>query len=524
MNKLTQKEENKYFLQRLLRVHVVIGISFSILMYIAVFFGIFAIFSQYINIWEKPSRHIEMMNVENIDYTSIVNKLRAEPDYPLQSNMRLYLPRFNHDPALRIYADFTKGRTFNPNTKDEIKDEMRQSRLARFLTEMHYGKPFKEFGLYLFGFMSIAGMYLILGGVLLVIKIKYNKGKNVQSKFSMWHRKILTWVFPPFILITLTGALMNVGTEISSPMTYIASKGKHTQYNRITYPILNPEPVKLKKQNDNVSMLPINELLKKARNINPDLQFQKIEISNWNDSSALFKISGYNPYMPFLNGISNKPSITLSGVDGTLIEQQKVLDKHWSGLFYDSAYFLHFLYGVDIFTKFFIGFIMFITAIALGFGVLLWLEKKAKKFPEGIPIYQGMGKVSLATMVGVIPATGLMFALQWILPFDMTDRFLWHKGIFAIFWCATLTYSFYKLNSYQTAKEFLILGGIFYIISPFIHFYFSGYSPFKLWNENLTSILSVDIGLFLLGMTLIIVGYILPKERKAVQKFWTKIL
>lgn len=523
MNELTKKEENKYFSQRLQRVHVVVGISFSILMYIAVFFGIFGIFNKYINIWEKPSRHIQTMTLDKIDYSSMIDTLLEEPDYP-KNSMRLYLPAFNEDPALRIYADFTKGRIFNPNTNKEINDENKQSRLASFLNAMHYGKPFKAFGSYLFGLVAVAGMFLIIGGIILVLKIKYNKGKNAQSKFSKWHRKILTWVFPPFIIITLTGALMNIGTELSTPMTYMVSNGETHQYNRLTRPVLYPLRKKLEMKNDNAPMLRINDLVKQARKINPDLQFQKIEITNWNDSSALFKISGYNPYMPFLNGISNKPSITLSGFDGRIVDQQKVLDKHWSGLFYDSIYFLHFLFGVDIFTRFFLASIMLITALALGFGVLLWLEKKARKFPKDIPVYQGMGKVSLATMIGVIPSTGLMFFLQWILPFDMTDRFLWHQGIFAVFWTGTLTYSFYRLNSYQSAKEFLILGGIFYILTPFIHFYSSGFSPVKLWNENMTTILNVDIGLFLFGLILLFAGFVLPKDRAEVQKFWIRIL
>jgi len=261
-------------------------------------------------------------------------------------------------------------------------DERKQSNLASFLNAMHYGKPFKSFGLYLFGLVAVAGMFLVIGGIILVLKVKYNNGKNAQSKFSKWHRKIFTWVFPPFIIITLTGALMNIGTEISMPMTSIVSKGEVYQYNRLTRPVLYPDTIKLEKKNDKAEMLEINDLVKRARIIHPDLQFQNIEIKNWNDSSALFIISGYNPYMPFLNGISNKPSITLSGVDGRLIDQQKVLDKHWSGLFYDSIYFLHFLYGVDIFTRFFLATVMLISALALGFGVLLWLEKKARKLED----------------------------------------------------------------------------------------------------------------------------------------------
>ena len=82
MNELTKKEENKYFTQRLQRVHVAVGISFSILMYIAVFFGIFGMFNKYINNWEKPSRHIQTMNVDNIDYSSMIDSLLNQPDYP----------------------------------------------------------------------------------------------------------------------------------------------------------------------------------------------------------------------------------------------------------------------------------------------------------------------------------------------------------------------------------------------------------------------------------------------------------
>ena len=51
---ITQQEKKKLFNQRLQRVHVTTGISFSLLMYVAVFFGIFAILLPYIQVWEKP--------------------------------------------------------------------------------------------------------------------------------------------------------------------------------------------------------------------------------------------------------------------------------------------------------------------------------------------------------------------------------------------------------------------------------------------------------------------------------------
>lgn len=315
---------------------------------------------------------------------------------------------------------------------------------------------------------------------------------------------------------------MNIGYNGSAPMTYIASKGQTHDIFTLTGPILFPNEPRLEKKNDNVQMLPINELLKKAKEIAPQIDFQRVKIINWQDSSAIAKFEGYNPYMPFLNGISNNPSVTLSGVDGTLISQQEVMDKHWSGLFYDSVFFLHFLFGVDTFTRLFIATIMIISTFAIGFGVLLYLEKKARKFPIGVPVYQGFGKLSLAVMIGVIPATGLLFFLQWLLPFDMENRVIIQKGLFATLWIGTFTWSFYRLNSYQTVKEFLYLGGILFVLSPIIHFVNSGFYPSKLLEEKMYSILGVDVGLFLFGFILLIIAKKLPIDRERIQKFWTK--
>ena len=523
MNENIEKESNKLFKQRLQRVHVVTGISFSLLMYVAVFFGIFAILLPYIQVWEKPSRHFKLADITTINYNSMIEPVLNDPEYPKINPISIIFPGYMQDPSLRISTEFVETKVFNPNTNQEVQNEGDLSQLSLFLNHMHYGRPFKDFGYILFGFTAVAVMFLVIGGVILILKIKYkNSSSSNVGIFSKWHRKIFTFVFPPFIIITLTGAFMNIGYDGSAPMTYIASKGQTHDIFTLTGPVLFPNEPRLEKKNDNVQMLPINELLKKAKEIAPQIDFQRVKIINWQDSSAIAKFEGYNPYMPFLNGISNNPSVTLSGVDGTLISQQKVMDKHWSGLFYDSVFFLHFLFGVDTFTRLFIATIMVISTFGIGFAVLLYLEKKARKFPNGIPVYQGFGKLSLAVMIGVIPATGLLFFLQWLLPFDMENRVIIQKGLFATLWIATFTWSFYRLNSYQTAKEFLYLGGILFVLSPIIHFVNSGFYPSKLLEEKMYSILGVDVGLFLFGFILLIVAKKLPIDREKIQRFWTK--
>ena len=519
-----KKENNKLLNQRFQRVHVVAGISFSLLMYIAVFFGIFAMLLPYIQVWEKPSRHIEYMDVTKIDYAKMIDPVISDPNFPT-NNIRITLPGYQHDPVLKISHLFVEPILFDPNTKQKIDNEGDQSQLAMFLNHMHYGRPLKDIGYIIFGFMAVGGLFLVIGGLILVIRIKYNnKARNPVSRFSKLHRKILTWVFPPFIIITLTGALMNIGYISSAPMTYLASKGQTHDIFELTGPVLFPEIQGLKKENITAIMLPIGDLVKKAKEINPEIDFQRITLINWKDTTAQVKIEGYNPYMPFLNGISNKPSVTLGAVNGEFIRQHKVLDKHWSGLFLDSAYFLHLLFGVDTITRLFLASIMSVATFGLGFGVLLWLEKKARKFPKNIPFYHWMAKLSLSVMIGVLPATGLIFALQWSLPFDLKDRFVWQEGLFFVSWLATFTWSLYRLNSYKAAKEFLKLAGVLFILSPIFHYLNSDFSMITLWKQGLTQIVSVDIGLGIFGVLLLIVGFILPYKENEIQKFWSKDL
>ena len=510
-----------HFKQRLLRIHVACGITFSLLMYIAIFFGIFAIFLPHIQVWEKPSRHFQAADITQIDYSAMIDPIISDPDFP-QNNIEIKLPGYKNDPALKISHQFTEAILFNPTTKEQLQHEGDQSQLAKFLNGMHYGRPLSTVGYTIFGFMAVGVMLLIIGGLILVWVMKYNKQSNTpQSFFSKWHRKILTWVFPPFIIITLTGALMCVGYTISAPMTYLSTSGETALIGKIINPVLYGTPKVIEKKNDQVEMMPISQLIQKAHTINPKVTLQEITLINWKDSSAQIKLEGYNPYMPFLNGIFNKPTLTLSGVDGTIIENRLVTHRHWSVLVTDATFFLHLLFGVDIFTRIFIACLMIASCIAIGFGVMLWLDKKAKKYPEPIPFYHWMGKLSLSVMIGVFPALAILFHSQWLLPFQLYERIQWQQAIFFDCWLLTLFWSFYRVNSYQASKEFLYLAGILFTLVPFTHSIQSGFTPLMLWQNGMYSILSVDIALFLLGLILLKVASKLPTSRKTAKLFWT---
>ena len=518
-----EESKSKLFKQRLFRIHASAGIVFSLIMYISIFFGIFAILLPYIKQWEKPSRHFEQIELNKINYNAMLDEVLKDPTFP-KNNILINLPGNMEDPALSITHRFVKPISFNPETQNKLNDESSNSHLAEFLNELHYGAPLKLIGRMIFGFVAVGSMALIITGLILIILMKFkNRGKNQQAIFSKIHVKIFTYTFPVLLLIILTGAVMNIGLLSSGPMSQLLTKGEAKDIDSLVGSTLFPRAKIVKKDNISAEMLPIKDLIKKAQEINPQLTFKQLKLINWNDKSARIELIGYNPYKPFLNGgIFNKPSITLSAYTGELILNKKVLDNTWSVFIAEGLFFLHFLFGIDVVSRILVALIMLSCCVAIGFGVMLYLEKKAKKFQDKAVFYHWMGKISLATIVGVIPASASLFILQWLLPFDMQDRVLWQQGIFYNVWLFTLFWSFYRINSYEASKEFFFIGGLMFITTPLIHFICSGYNPVTLAMNNITNILAVDIALFLLGILLIFISKKLPNNRDEAKLFWIK--
>ncbi|MCK9337262.1 MAG: PepSY domain-containing protein [Arcobacteraceae bacterium] len=517
-----ENSKSKLFKQRLFRIHIASGIVFSIIMYLAVFFGVFAIFLPYIQAWEKPSRHIGAVDIKTIDYNYMVDEVLNNPNFP-KNNIIINLPGRVGDPAVGITHRFVSPVFFNPHTKELLKNEDKtQSYLAEFFNELHYGQPLKLLGRLSFGFVAVGVMVLIITGLILIYIFKFNyKAKNQQALFSTIHVKVFTWLFLPFFLITLSGAVMNIGLVGSGPMAKILSHGEANSIDGVVGTVLFPQSKPVKSSGNSVEMKPINELLIKASSINEHLVFKQVKLINWKDETAIVEIVGYNPYKPFLNGgFFNQPSITISAYTGEVISEKKALDNVLPAFIAESLFFLHFLSGIDIFSRIVVGLMMILCGIAIGFGVMLWLEKKAKHYEDKITFYHWMGKFSLATMIGVIPASGVILALQWLLPFDLQDRVLWQQGIFYNTWLFTLFWSFYRINSYQASKEFFLVGGSLFILSTIFHYIYLGTTPISLIQNNMINIFGVDAILCLVGFCFIFISIKLPKNRQEAILFW----
>lgn len=520
-------DTSKAWKQRLLRTHVSLGLLVSFVMYISVFFGVFAIFIPYIQVWEKPSRHIGSLSHTHIDYEKMIEQVLDDPTFP-KNNLLITLPGTMNESALKVSHRFAAPLYFNPLSGEKMRDEGKQSYLAEFLNELHYGKMLnfdKEwfgvigsfFGRFLFGFSAVGVMSVVLSGVILIMLFSYKKSfKTPRALFSTLHVKIFTWTFLPFLMIVLSGAFMNLSLISALPMAKLISGGKESRIDAIIGPVLFPKDEVHEPLNESTPMLPIAHLMALAQKVDARIAFQTIRLINWSDKTAQVEFKGYDPYKPFLNGgVFNKPSVILSAVDGTLITHQNVLERSWSVFFAEATFFLHFLFGVDVISRICVALLMMASALALACGVLLWLEKEAKKFHEALPFYHWMSKIALSIMVGVLPATALLFVLQWLLPFEIHDRLLWQKGLFYNAWLATLFWAFYRLDSYRAAKEFLILGGALFMVASLLHLFHQGIVLAH-------GIFGWDLALMGFGSLLVYVGLKLPKRAEDIPLLWRK--
>lgn len=517
-----KESKTKLLKHRLYSLHSSFGIALSLFMYVSLFFGLFTIFKPFIETWEKPSRHFERVNSKPVNYETILESVISNPDYP-KNNVYIELPGLSKDPTIRITHRFMEGNYFNPATGEKIDTKDERTYLGGLLNHLHYGRPLLIVGKVIFGFVAIGTMVLILGGLMLIIKLKFqDKGKSQQASFSKWHRKILIYTTPVFLIIVLTGALMNIGYLTSKPLTSIVTKGQTNEIVPYTNTVLKPVEKPHNSLNKTAKMMPISKLLQKAEKINSSVNFLEIRLINWKDKSAKVEFIGYNPYKPFINGVYNREKLMLSAVDGFVIKDLRAQDSSWTIIFADAFYFIHLLYDVDIFIRTLTALLMLLTTFAIGFGVMHWLEKKAKVYDGKTVFYHWMGKFSLATMIGVIPATALLFLSQWLLPFDLENKITIQQVIFYNSWLATLTWSFYRINSYQAAREFLLLGGVLFILASLTHQIVSGFSIFAQYKAQMSDILSVDITLILMGILLILSSKKLPYGRQEAKFFWNK--
>jgi|GEM_PF-4038116 len=507
--------------KRLFNIHKLIGINVILFFFISLFFGILTIFQPYINFWEDKKHHIPEVQIENINLDKCIKQVTRRTYIDENGEkMRNDFIKINF-PAKEVRATNlirVKNRPnfyLDPQTCKRIRPKA--FTISKFFDKIHTGGIFNSIvSKILFGFMSVAVVFLSLSGLFLIIKNHYknSKTKTVKGFFAKYHRLLLLYTLPLVFMFGLTGALFNLGVYSSPLITSYLTEGKTANILTVDRNILVDPDLKLEEKTVKVKTMNLNSLYSKAKEQFDDISFYEMQVYNYNDIKSKVKFIGYEPNNFFISSMTNESYIVLDGNNGELLDKKIADQGTFAEKTLDAIFYLHYLRTFSDILRIIFAAISFAMLLGLISAVILWLHRsKKEKFS-----YRVLKPLSFTVMLGSLLSASTLFATTWLIP-KAYMHFTWSNKIYntqeIIFYAVYLLvfiYIFFKKDIYKVTKHSFVISAILLITAVISHASVSGYSLFNSYDKGLTEIFFMDLSLIFVSLLFILISRKLPKE------------
>lgn len=495
---------NSTYLKYLIRAHTVIGLFCIFLFFISTYFGSYTLFLPQINSWQNPSRHFEVIKNKEVNLDFTLRKALKELKYP-NHNINIILPSYR-DKTLSVSYGSSQKVHLNPYTNKVLDTANETNLITSFFNDIHLGRNIPTIGQLAMGVASLGIIFLSISGVFLWLVNKKKKATNKRFWFK-WHKDLSLIMLPYIIVFSITGSFLGFMLSTSSTFSQAVTNGEEQSMRKLVTPILFAKEKELKKTEQNVDMIEYSKLFDKAKVIYPNLEIQKIVLTRWYEKNAQIAFVGHLKNNRILTGRINRIKLILSGIDASIIKKETLEKKHIINKVLSTFYILHFLPDEKSTLRLIILFMGILFAISMAFGLLIWIDKKAKKYKNDKNYYNFISKLSLAVIIGVIPASSLFLCLYWILPFDIYERETWILGTFYMFWSWTLFYSIYKNSAFDVIKLFMILNFLFLVFAVFLHGFKTDFYIWNSFNQNITDVFWVDFSFLLFAIISLFISF-----------------
>lgn len=505
--------------KRLFNIHKLIGINIILFFFISLFFGALTIFQPYINLWEDKKKHFSTVEIENVNLDKCIKQVtkRTYVDENGQK-MRKDFIKLNLA-ALEVRSTNllqVKNRPnfyLDPNTCKRVRPK--NFTISKFFDKIHTGRIFNSLLVsIIFGFASVAIVFLSISGIYLVIKNHYKNGKTktVKGFFAKYHRLLLLYTLPLVFMFGVTGALFNLGVYSSPVITSYLTNGETSNVLKVEKNILVDKDLELLPRTKDVKTLNLNELYSKAKKQFSDIKFYEMQVYNYNDINAKVKFIGYEPNNYFISSIGNETYITLNGVTGQVINKKMAKDGSFTEKTLDSIFYLHYLRTFSDIPRIVFAFVCLVILFGIGTAMLLWLHRaKQDKFS-----YKVLNPSIYTLVLGSLLSASALFATSWTIPKQYLHFTLYEKlyntqevifyAVFALFFIYVLI----RKNQYKIIRDTLILSAIFLLTAVISHNMVSEISILSAYSLGLTEIFFVDIALLITSILLLLAYEKLP--------------
>lgn len=499
--------------KRLFNIHKLIGVNIILFFFLSLFFGILTIFQPYINFWEDSKQHISKVQIEDINldkcFKQITKRTYINEYGEKMSNDLIKL----HFPAKEVKANNlirVKNRPnfyLDPHTCKKVKPK--NFTISKFFDKIHTGRIFNSLVFrIIFGFMSVAVVFLALSGLYLVIKNHYknSKTKTVKGLYAKYHRLILLYTLPLVFMFGLTGALFNLGVYSSPLITNYLTNGETSNILKVNRNILNDPDLEVMEKSQEVKSLSLNTLYKKAKEEFDDISFYEMQVYNHNDINAKVKFIGYEPNNYFISSVGNETYVVLDGVNAKVIDKKMADQGTFAEKTLDSIFYLHYLRTFSDLPRIIFGLISLTIFIGLVSAMVLWLERSKKDSFS----YKVIKPLSFTIMLGSVLSASALFATTWLIPkkymyFTLMDKlYNTQEILFYMIYFLLFIYILIKKDLFLITKNSFRISALLLVIAVLSHGAMSGFTLINSYHNGLIEVFFVDIVLIIVAILFIL--------------------
>jgi len=506
--------------KKLFNIHKLIGVNMILFFFLSLFFGILTIFQPYVTLWEDSKKHITHTNIEDINIEQCLKQVSKRKYF--NENGKLLrndiigidfpLVEFRSNNLIRISnrANFY----LDPQSCEKIKPK--PFSISLLFNRIHTGAIFDSTVVkIIFGFMSVAIVFLSLSGIILIIKNRYkNIARNPKAYYAKYHRLLLLYTLPLVFMFGLTGALFNLGVYSSPLITHNLTGGKTLNVLKVDRNILKDPFLEAPEQSKKVKNLPFKELYNKAKDELKNTKFYKVQLYNYQDINAKVKFIGYEPHNYFISSTINESYIILDANNGIVLDKKTADEGTFTEKTFDTIFYLHYIKTFQDIPRVIFGIIAITMLIGLIYAMALWLSRtKEDKFS-----YKVLKPLSLSIILGSLVSASMMFASNWMIDKDynsfvlLNNLYFTQEVLFYLVYIFMFIYIFITKEPYKIIKNSFYISSLLLLVAILSHNFMSGFSLFRTYKEEMYEIFFTDILLFVLSIIFFYFAKKLPKK------------
>lgn len=521
-------------IKKLYTLHSWVGVITGILLFVIAFTGAVAVFARpELKIWGNESIRAAIPSQPQ-ELAKVVEQYaeKVGPEYLEEVHLEMPSPRFSATTRLIYEGHFEKpdggeehkGTVYqlDPRELTLVKewdmDEFFNSHqldmsvfLAHFHADLHLGRPI---GLILTGLLGLTLMVSIVTGIFIHRKIlaqlfTFRVSKTFSLMLNDGHKVMSVWAVLFHSVIAFTGAFLGLATVILVPAAaYVGFNGDQEKLVETFTAVKPPVLANVQQQTQ------LGDILEKAAQDRPDLNFNRLTVMGYGDQNALVYLFGRGS-----DQIGGE-TLIYKGATAEYVTTQANFGRleGVTGKILDAMFPLHFGNFGGLLVKTVWAILGIATALLPITGLMLWIERglNAQNPAHSRRTYENFNRLLIGACGGIVLATVALFPAQlamnkWLTGQDHTDL------IFIIFfgsWLVSTILPFVIAQAKAMKLITLTTAWTMILIMP-LDALFTGSHVFNLFETKHYVSMSVNAVMLALG-TLLLISYkkLVVKQRE----------